>query len=76
MSYCSSGFTGIHVLQDGIFYWMIRPTEGHLLYKDRFYWRVCIRGSYVLHEGMSCRSVQKLQSFMQLWVKATGVFFS
>ena len=54
MSYSSSCFTGIHVLQEGIFYWMIHLT-GHLLYEDKFYWRVYIRGSHVLHEGMSCR---------------------
>ena len=63
MSYSSSCFTGILVLQEGIFYWMIHPTGGNLLYEDRFYWRICTRGSHVLHEGMSCRSVQKLQSF-------------
>ena len=49
-----SCFTGIHVLQEGIFYWMIRHIGGNL-YEDRFYLRVCIRGSHVLHEGMSCR---------------------
>ena len=54
MSYNSSGFTGIHVLQEGIFYWMIHLTGGHL-YKDKFYWKVHIRGSYILHEGKSCR---------------------
>ena len=42
----SSGFTGIHVLQGGILYWIIRLT-GHLLYEDWFYWRVCIGGSHV-----------------------------
>ena len=57
MSYSSSGFTGMHVLQEGIFNWMIRLGGGHLLYEDRFYWRVCIRGSHVLHEDMSYRSV-------------------
>ena len=34
MSYSSSGFTGIHVLQEGIFYWMIHFTRGHLLNED------------------------------------------
>ena len=63
-----SGFTGIHVLQEDIFNCMIRLAGGHLSYEDKFYWRVCIRGSCALHEGMSCRSVQKLQSFKLLRV--------
>ena len=52
-----------HVLQEGIFYWMIRHMRGHLLYEDRFYWRVCIRGSRVYmrtrlaggHVQLACR---------------------
>ena len=55
MSYSSCCFTGIHVLQEGIFYWMIYYIGGHLLYEDKFYWMVCIIGRHVLHEGMSCR---------------------
>ena len=54
MSYSSCCFTGIHVLQEGIFYWMIHHIGKHL-YEDRFFWTVCIRGSHVLHKGMSCR---------------------
>ena len=34
---------------------MICCTEGHILYEDRFNWRVCPIGSHVLHEGMSYR---------------------
>ena len=34
---------------------MICCTERHILYEDRFNWRVCPIGSRVLHEGMSYR---------------------
>ena len=52
---CSRCLTGVHVLQEGISYMMICCTEGHILYEDRFNWRVCPIGSHVLHEGMSYR---------------------
>ena len=37
----SSCFTGIHVLQEGIFYYKIRHIGGHFLYEDRFCLTVC-----------------------------------
>ena len=32
-----NSLTGVHVLQEGIFYWMISFTGGHLLYEYRFH---------------------------------------
>ena len=52
---CWRYLTGVHVLQKSISYRMICCTGGHLLYEDRFKWRVCPIGSHVLHEGMSYR---------------------
>ena len=34
---------------------MICFIEGHIIYEDRFNWRVFIIGSHVLHDGMSYR---------------------
>ena len=68
MSYGWTCFSGVHVFQDDMSYgaYILRKVMlcrrkclvgGHedTLDEERFYWRECLIGSHILHDGMSYR---------------------